>query len=313
MEGSEVISLMDSALPHSQSNSGSELTESSFDSGCDGDDEESSAEIAGNLKITGTAYTTNIGIKSWWDNQTVSSADEMVEDNVHFNQVLSGNFPFLSRGGSGHKWDIGTKVTSNNSEFIHPQQCGIHGKSSNLKKRKKLAPAITSPQELSKRICDFVLYSLETELHLPMLSRALCRTASSLADVHNLDYTVHQKRRLPVASPVLRKTGCTRLASDGEIEEVIKEHGRELLDPALFSKKNFRHSLPIRVPVSVLGSQMKIVGGNAPPIDDRNIGNQILRNMGWKPGSGLGALENGIQDPVFANFRPKLTGLGFPN
>ena len=55
-----------------------------------------------------------------------------------------------------------------------------------------------------------------------------------------------------------------------------------------------------------------IVGENAQPILDNNIGNRMLQNMGWTPGSGLGRDGKGIAEPIQAMQRPKGLGLGFP-
>ncbi|XP_078130457.1 G patch domain-containing protein 2 isoform X2 [Sander vitreus] len=54
-----------------------------------------------------------------------------------------------------------------------------------------------------------------------------------------------------------------------------------------------------------------VVGENAPPIPDTNMGSRILQSMGWNPGMGLGPEGRGITEPVRATQRPKGTGLGF--
>uniref|UniRef100_A0A8C0PC90 G-patch domain containing 2 n=2 Tax=Canis lupus familiaris TaxID=9615 RepID=A0A8C0PC90_CANLF len=54
------------------------------------------------------------------------------------------------------------------------------------------------------------------------------------------------------------------------------------------------------------------VGENAQPILENNIGNRMLQNMGWTPGSGLGRGGKGIAEPIQALQRPKGLGLGFP-
>jgi hypothetical protein len=46
------------------------------------------------------------------------------------------------------------------------------------------------------------------------------------------------------------------------------------------------------------------------PIPDSNIGNVLLRRMGWRPGTGLGAARSGIVEPVSATLRPRRRGLG---
>ncbi|PIK34117.1 putative G patch domain-containing protein 2 [Apostichopus japonicus] len=52
------------------------------------------------------------------------------------------------------------------------------------------------------------------------------------------------------------------------------------------------------------------VGGSAAPIPESNVGNQMLQNMGWKPGTGLGAKGRGVKEPVQVFIRPKNRGLG---
>ncbi|XP_033846664.1 G patch domain-containing protein 2 isoform X2 [Periophthalmus magnuspinnatus] len=54
-----------------------------------------------------------------------------------------------------------------------------------------------------------------------------------------------------------------------------------------------------------------IVGENAPPIPESNMGNRMLQSMGWSPGMGLGPEGRGMTEPVRATQRPKGTGLGF--
>ncbi|XP_055966803.1 G patch domain-containing protein 2 isoform X2 [Sorex fumeus] len=55
-----------------------------------------------------------------------------------------------------------------------------------------------------------------------------------------------------------------------------------------------------------------LVGENAQPILESNIGNRMLQNMGWTPGTGLGRDGKGIAEPIQALQRPKGVGLGFP-
>jgi len=52
------------------------------------------------------------------------------------------------------------------------------------------------------------------------------------------------------------------------------------------------------------------ISSSALPIPESNIGNQMLRGMGWEPGMGLGAQSNGIQEPIVTHIRPKYVGLG---
>jgi hypothetical protein len=53
-----------------------------------------------------------------------------------------------------------------------------------------------------------------------------------------------------------------------------------------------------------------LVVDNAPPLSEKNIGNQMLQSMGWAPGQGLGPSCSGIREPVKAFKRPGRLGLG---
>ncbi|XP_047244877.1 G patch domain-containing protein 2 isoform X1 [Girardinichthys multiradiatus] len=54
-----------------------------------------------------------------------------------------------------------------------------------------------------------------------------------------------------------------------------------------------------------------VVGENAAPIPETNMGSRMLQSMGWSPGMGLGPEGRGITEPIRATQRPKGAGLGF--
>ncbi|XP_056150588.1 G patch domain-containing protein 2 isoform X2 [Lampris incognitus] len=54
-----------------------------------------------------------------------------------------------------------------------------------------------------------------------------------------------------------------------------------------------------------------VVGENASPLPETNMGNRMLQSMGWSPGMGLGPEGRGITEPIRATQRPKGAGLGF--
>ncbi|XP_062579376.1 G patch domain-containing protein 2-like [Saccostrea cucullata] len=65
-------------------------------------------------------------------------------------------------------------------------------------------------------------------------------------------------------------------------------------------QKRFRKTPPLQSPI-----EEGVVGGNADPIPESNIGNRMLQDMGWVPGNGLGS------EMVTQSFRrPKRQGLG---
>ncbi|KAJ1948746.1 squalene synthetase-like protein [Linderina macrospora] len=56
--------------------------------------------------------------------------------------------------------------------------------------------------------------------------------------------------------------------------------------------------------------QNKMVGEGAPAVGEANIGHQMLKQMGWAPGQGLGAGEEGRATPVDVMIRSGRQGLG---
>lgn len=88
---------------------------------------------------------------------------------------------------------------------------------------------------------------------------------------------------------------------------------------AFAANKTLRRTQVSKLRGSLLGSDgcshvlvLGVVGENAQPILENNIGNRMLQSMGWSPGSGLGRDGKGIAEPIQAVQRPKGLGLGFP-
>lgn len=297
---------------HSRTNSDNDLTEDSpsSDSGCEGDDEESSVEVSngGGRPPKEPRGGTGGVIKGWW-NHSPSCTEDFSEDDEKFGRILGKSLPLLTEESRMElEWNLRSGGAGANGEFKHPQQYGL-GVRRGKKKRKKPPPTLVSLRDLSSMIEEFIANVTQTELVLPLMSQQLCRAAATLAEIHHLSYCHgNQRRRLPVLNPVLRKTIFSQLANSHDVDTLIKEHQRKEF---IMSTKVTGPCLPVQVPMALLNSSMDSVGGAAPPIDDSNVGNVMLRNMGWKPGCGLGANEDGIQDPVTASMRPKHAGLGF--
>jgi len=84
----------------------------------------------------------------------------------------------------------------------------------------------------------------------------------------------------------------------------LSENDTESLLQALVEDKSGRKEMEVE------SHKPKIVGEFAPPIKEGNIGNQLLRSMGWD-GGGLGVNRDGIQDPILATIKHDRHGLGF--
>ena len=204
-------------------------------------------------------------------------------------------------------------------EFKHPARFGILGKGGQKKRCKPINPSSSlTLNEVSQKLINFVQNSAETELEFGLVSRALCRTIANLAHVYNLECVIEQKRRLPVANPLLRKTLLTRVATRQEIEPILRNHGRE--SPTMLLKETSsraeafqsRSCCSSRVNCGLKSSEtVSVVGGEAEPLNETNVGNRILQGMGWSPGMGLGPNGMGIKDPIVAHVRPRHVGLGY--
>lgn len=234
--------------------------------------------------------------------------------------ILNGTFPLLTSEGR-QKME---QVCSSLVEFKHPGRFSVCGRGNGRKKRckpRELASPLTL-KDINQKMVAFVQDSVNdtAELKFNLVSRALCKTISSLAEVYHLECLIEQKRRLPVASSVLRKTSHTRLASRDEIEPILRQHGQqETFAMALPTNRNggshsrsniqaCRHMSHFRS--SPAASQA--VGGGCQALDDSNMGHRMLQGMGWQPGAGLGVEGDGIKNPVQAFTRTKATaGLGF--
>lgn len=287
------------------------LTHSHMHSGCEGDDEESSVEGP-----SGRGQN----LPSWWDKEDSSSS----EDDGRFSQILTGTFPLMSKEGQSkfhHQMHSNTLP-----EFKHPARFGIVGRGGLKKRCKPINPSNSlTLNEVSQKLTSFVQNSSETELEFGLVSRALCRTIASLANVYNLECVIEQKRRLPVANPLLRKTLLTRLATRQEIEPILRNHGRDS-PVVLLRERNAAIRPSSRTERGAAGESRNfsrtqrglkssetasVVGGEAKALNETNVGNRILQGMGWSPGMGLGPNGMGIKEPVVAHVRPRHIGLGY--
>ncbi|XP_065912472.1 G patch domain-containing protein 2-like [Dysidea avara] len=252
--------------------SDSELSETADEQGRDGDDEESSYEQAITIK------------NKWWENQHSDSDDMCLSDDEKvFQKVLTGSFQHMS---TESKMNYKEQVFT---EFKIPSRVRLRDiHSSKQKPRRSTSKShlhSANPVDINERIKSFVGCSGHQELRLPLLTRRVYSIIVKLADLYNLQYSIDGGMQSPVISLTLSKTSTTKLPSASEVKSLLCSDSLT--------------SAPI------------VVGGDAPPLGEANIGSRMLQGMGWTPGTGLGPHSNGIVDPVTAVRRPKLSGLGF--
>ena len=266
---------------------------STSDSGCEGDDEESSAEVFNKTTI-------------WSEHDYLPSSsgyDQSTDQDAELDEILMGSFQLLSSEGQRLVQGLGR-----GGEFKHPQRFGILGSRGGKRRRKKpqIYPSSSpSPIEVNQLMAEFVS-SGEEQVQLPLVSRSLCHIVTNLAQLYRLQCTqLQQKRCLPVVPYLLKRTSFTQIAVQASIDAI------------LFSSSS-RHRPGLHRPPSTTLSYSSsatsspvVVGGSTGPLDETNVGNRILQEMGWKPGNGLGPREDGIKEPVSARLRPRYAGLGF--
>ena len=327
----------------------------SYDSGCDGDDEESSVEGPSKAFLL-HGYTTPgntlvpmepprpLHFPHW--------EDETYQEPLH--SILEGSLPLLSVEGRRKVEKVRSSLSG--MEMESSAACGqrsgrfsnCSGPRSGGKKKKCIPRSLLNPislREVNQRIAAFVQQqlivepninnnnqlldrcegggvvggSVGVELKFQLVSRAMCRTISALAQVYKLACLVEEpnKRRLPVASPRLRMTPQTRMASKEEIEPIVRLHGQ--MDTPVTggigsTSVGYSHGGSARgCGSSMTGGCGQSTGGRgeAGAIEDSNIGNRMLQGMGWNPGMGLGRNCDGIKSPIKAHLRTKHAGLGF--
>lgn len=62
---------------------------------------------------------------------------------------------------------------------------------------------------------------------------------------------------------------------------------------------------------AAIGPKEKPIAGQI-LISEQNVGYKLLQKHGWTPGTGIGAQEQGRQEPIQPEVQPSKTGLGFP-
>ncbi|XP_036610720.1 G patch domain-containing protein 2 isoform X1 [Trichosurus vulpecula] len=211
------------------------------------------------------------GVIPWWQSEESTELGKELPDPV-FQSILSGSFPLMSPSGRR-----GFQARLNH----------LHGMpSKNIKKSggNSTAMVATSGPVSNKRMVHF---SPDSHRHDHWFSPG-ARTE------HGQLQLLRDNR-----SERGNKKNCS-------VKTASRQTSMHLGSLCMGDIKRRRKAAPLPGPTAT-----GLVGENAQPIPETNIGNRMLQSMGWTPGTGLGRDGKGMSEPIQAMQRPKGLGLGF--
>lgn len=172
-------------------------------------------------------------------------------------------------------------------------------------------------RQLNREIKQFVKNGgfgeeMELEAHPPLIRKL----THELAHLYGLDS--HSKGNGPERHCILRKGASAHLPRDLKRLDRFIEGAQKAAKYAYKSSKRKDASRSLAKNTKDASSQPSssriksgsVVGGEADPIKEDNVGSQMLRKLGWAPGQGLGSQKVGIKEPIAAVFKGNRTGLG---
>lgn len=154
-------------------------------------------------------------------------------------------------------------------------------------------PGFSICTSANEKLSRFLQDPAQLELRLHPMKQ---QEQEQLCQLANL-YSLNMSSDSTLSCPVLTKTRNTMQAVRVELGMVphSRHHHHHLSD---FKRRR------------KMTQAVELVGAGVGPIPDSNVGNVMLRSMGWEPGSALGSRGTGITEPVQATIRPKFQGLG---
>ncbi|XP_006869771.1 PREDICTED: G patch domain-containing protein 2 [Chrysochloris asiatica] len=212
------------------------------------------------------------GVVPWWEKEDPTELDKNVPDPV-FESILTGSFPLMSHPGR---------------RGFQARLSRLHGMPSKSIKKSGGTPTSMVPSPGPANNKRMVHFSPDPHHHDHWFSPG-ART----------EHGQHQLLRDNRAERGHKKNCSVKTAS--------RQTSMHLGSLCMGDIKRRRKAAPLPGPTTT-----GLVGENAQPILENNIGNRMLQSMGWTPGSGLGRDGKGISEPLQAMQRPKGLGLGFP-
>ncbi|KAI8335256.1 hypothetical protein EDC96DRAFT_548219 [Choanephora cucurbitarum] len=196
------------------------------------------------------------------------------------------------------------------------------------KKKKQINQADSSEQMLKvdQRLHEFVQDKTITSFQFAPMETHLRRQLHVLAAVYNLKSQSFGTGA--TRCTVVSKTPATSIPRDrrhidrflSDIQTNMNEQNRiiaknkSLTDKKKKGKKTSKNQSGSGTPKqnnpSPLLSHGTVVGSDAAPISESNVGHRMLAAMGWRQGEALGSKSDGILTPIEAVIRKKGRGLG---
>eukprot|EP00117_Sycon_ciliatum_P027997 scpid55639/ scgid22604/ Protein SQS1 len=265
----------------------SSLSESECEGNCDADDELSCVETP--------APGSSAAPIAWWEQRMLCSPqtsevfvsrggeDTPTNSEQELSNLVESALDSLSESGKRgyqRRLQIAQQRGNNCSRFPNKTNSG-----------QQSTPVVNSSVQLAELVCRFVTLESRKRMQLPVLQPYLRDVLSRLVSAYQL--RCHSKGSVTFVA----KTKNTCIPSDSKIAEIL-------------GKPNYCSSSPSVDSGNPPTDSASRFHPSGPPIGDNNLGNQMLRNMGWQPGMGLGQSGHGILEPINAYRQPGRQGLG---
>lgn len=226
-----------------------------------------------------------------------SAADADEDSDPAFHAILTGSFEHLTE-------------EAKQAYRVHMQWIreGLNGREIRAGRRRirGARPGFSIVTSANEKLSRFLQDPGQSELRLHPMQKQERDQLSHLANLYSLQMTSDPNQQ---TCPVLTKTRNTMQAVRVDQVRLIRLQGR------LHHLSDFKRRR--KMPPGAVASTTNMsshppldIASSALPIPESNLGNQMLRGMGWEPGMGLGAQSNGIQEPIVTHIRPKYVGLG---
>lgn len=241
-------------------------------------------------------------------------SDLVEEGDFHFSPESLDNQLRMERADKNFMWsDLGDhpeKARGIKARIRKLEQKEKQAKAPESKKEKKsLRDSSVNMKDINRTVKAFIKDEDLESIPLQPMSKEYRKVVHRLCKYYN----IKTKSRGSGNSrfPVLYKTGQTRLPND--FRDIDK-----ILNASAFVEKSSKSPIKTGSPRSQIKSpssskpyrEEAIIAEKANPIAESNIGNQLLRKLGWSPGKGLGTNQEGIVNPIDAVFKSSKKGLG---